>query len=220
MFAQRPSFRFLATGGIISLFILTFLFFAHRSRDTTSRYILKAHRPAQSECSTSITPQNGSNNTWEFRVERDGQNHGLSDEQCRSAFPKLFLEIDKSAGLRRESPISYKDLDSREVEDGMVRAIIDRGEVSWTSTCTWYISSNSNNIHFSSTLSILAQCPSPRLEPAQPSTPSSALYQPSQTDTSSPASNSSSQLKTLPQTQPAKAPSGPTPSVMGTALSG
>jgi hypothetical protein len=130
MLTQRPSFRFLATGAIVSLFVLTFLFFAYESRDSASHYIPKSHTPArfESECSVP-TPQNGSN-IWEFKVERDGQNHGLSDEQCRSAFPKLFIEIDKSANLRRESPFSYKDLDSREVEDGMVRAIIDRGEVS------------------------------------------------------------------------------------------
>ena len=130
MLTQTPSFRFLATGAIISLFVLTFLFFAHQSRDSTSHYILKAPRPDQSisECLTS-TPQNGSD-FWEFKVERDGQNHGLSDEQCQSAFPKLFVEIIKSADLRREARLSYKDLDSREVENGMVRAIIDRGEVS------------------------------------------------------------------------------------------
>lgn len=130
MLTQKPSFRFLATGAIVSLFVLTFLFFAQESRDSASHYIPKSHTPTQLESECSIpTPQNGSN-IWEFKVERDGQNHGLSDEQCRSAFPKLFIEIDKSANLRRESPLSYKDLDSREVEDGMVRAIIDRGEVS------------------------------------------------------------------------------------------
>jgi hypothetical protein len=56
-------------------------------------------------------------------------NHGLSDEQCQLAFPKLFVEVDKSASLKREARITYKDLDSREVEDGMVRAIIDQGQV-------------------------------------------------------------------------------------------
>lgn len=129
MFAQRPPFRLLATGAVISLFVLSFLFFTNQSRDSASRYILKTHRPAQSECPTFAPPQNGSD-TWEFRVERDGQNHGLSEEQCRSAFPKLFIEIDKSADLRRGSHVSYDDLNSREVEDGMVRAIIDRGQVS------------------------------------------------------------------------------------------
>lgn len=130
MFAQRPPFRLLATGAVVSLFVLSFLFFfTSQSRESASRYILKTHRPAESECST-FTPLQNDSDTWEFRVERDGQNHGLSDEQCRSAFPKLFIEIDKSADLRRESHVSHDDLDSREVEDGMVRAIIDRGQVS------------------------------------------------------------------------------------------
>lgn len=62
-------------------------------------------------------------------VDRDGSNHGLSEEQCRSAFPKLFFQIDKSIALRQDKPITFRELDSREVDDGMVRAIIDRGEV-------------------------------------------------------------------------------------------
>lgn len=158
MLTPKPSFRFLATGAIISLFVLTFLFFAHQSRDSASHYILKAPRPAPSisECLTS-TPQNGSD-IWEFKVERHGQNHGLSDEQCQSAFPKLFVEIVKSADLRREARLSYKDLDSREVENGMVRAIIDRGEVRSHPKSLLH-STVTNHMDDSSTLSTLAQCP-------------------------------------------------------------
>lgn len=62
-------------------------------------------------------------------VERDGDNHGLSDEQCRLAFPKLFVELDKSASLREGHRIMFKEVDSLQVEDGMVRGIIHHGEV-------------------------------------------------------------------------------------------
>lgn len=62
-------------------------------------------------------------------VERDGDNHGLSGEQCRAAFPKLFVEIDKSVRARGEKKISFKEVDSRPVEDGMVRGVIHHGEV-------------------------------------------------------------------------------------------
>lgn len=132
MLAQRPSFRFLATGAIVSIVAFTFLIVGTRSsRDAASRFILKTYRPessSQTHCAQEkyTTPLNGS---WEFVVERDALNHGLSDEQCQLAFPKLFGEIEKSVLLRQDARITYKDLDSREVEDGMVRAIIDRGQV-------------------------------------------------------------------------------------------
>ena len=130
MFAQRPSFRFLATGAAASLFVLTFLLLSARQSGEFTRYSLKTVRPdITSQCPTA-EPTSPLNNTWEFLVQRDGQNYGLSEEQCRTAFPKLFLEIDKSALLRQEARITYKELDSRNVEDGMVRGIIDQGEVS------------------------------------------------------------------------------------------
>ncbi|KAJ5641250.1 hypothetical protein N7490_005250 [Penicillium lividum] len=127
MLAQRPSFRFLAIGATLSLVTLTFLIFQlHPSGDST-RYFLKTSGPIQ-HCHPIESSALG-NGSWEFVVGRDGQNHGLSDEQCRIAFPKLFVEIDKSASLKQENHISYKELDSRNVEDGMVRGIIDQGEL-------------------------------------------------------------------------------------------
>lgn len=137
MFAQRPSFRFLAVGALFSLVTLTFLLLnTRRSRDLTSQYILKTPRPV-SHCPPSSSTQPLPNNTnthnqleaWEFHVGRDGNDHGLSEEQCQIAFPKLFGEIEKSAALRSQDLISYEELRGREIEDGMVRCIIDRGEV-------------------------------------------------------------------------------------------
>ena len=132
MLAQRPSFRFLAPGAVISIIAFTFLLFStHPTHDAASKYILKTAHPAFSQVhcvqEISTTPPNGS---WEFVAERDALNHGLSDEQCRLAFPKLFVEVDKTASLKQDTRITYKDLDSREVENGMVRAIVDRGQVS------------------------------------------------------------------------------------------
>lgn len=126
MLAQRPSFRFLATGAVGSLFILTFLLFGIRQSGSSTLYALKTSQPRPQLHCPSLDSANG---TWEFIVERDGQDHGLSEEQCRVAFPKLFIEIDKSASLKQGNHISYKELDSRNVEDSMVRGIIDQGEV-------------------------------------------------------------------------------------------
>lgn len=131
MLAQGPSFRFVATGAVISIIAFTFLFSTHSTHDAASKYILKTAHPASSQVhcvqEISTTPPNGS---WEFVAERDALNHGLSDEQCRLAFPKLFVEVDKTASLKQDMRITYKDLDSREVENGMVRAIVDQGQVS------------------------------------------------------------------------------------------
>lgn len=94
---------------------------------------MKNPRPSPPQC-PSVEFSAPSNDTWGFVVGHDGQNHGLSEEQCRIAFPKLYIEIDKSALLKQEKHISYKELDSRDVEDGMVRGIIDQGEVSYCSS--------------------------------------------------------------------------------------
>ena len=125
MFTQRPSFRFLTIGALVSFTILTIILLqSSKSRNLSSQYILKATRPG-SHCPPPLDIVNSTTtphaHEWEFRVDRDGNNHGLSDEQCRSAFPKLFNELDKSAALRSEEPISYAELRGREVDDGMVR---------------------------------------------------------------------------------------------------
>lgn len=185
MLPQRPSFRFLATGALVSLSILAFLLYANQTHLSASRYILKTHRPdPYSQCPSSTFTS--TNKTWEFLVERDGGNHGLSEEQCRSAFPKLFVEIDQSALLRAEKKFSFKDLDSREVEDGMVRAIIDRGEVSEAFTYHTY----TEILTFrepSCISSTLLQCLLLHLAPAQHSIPSNAPWRLFHTDISSPA---------------------------------
>ncbi|EPS29460.1 hypothetical protein PDE_04409 [Penicillium oxalicum 114-2] len=106
MLAQRLSLRFLALGLVLSLSALTVLLASHTSTSTSL-----------------------GNGTWQFVTRRDALNHGLSDAQCQSAFPKLFTEIDKSASLRSQTPITFNDLDSREVEDGMVRAMINNGQL-------------------------------------------------------------------------------------------
>jgi len=128
MFTQRPSFRFVATGAVVSLFVLAFLVLGtSSSHGLSSKFNLKTQaRPYPQTC----IPLSNSSAGWEFIVERDGNNHGLSEDQCRIAFPKLFVEIDKSSELRSDKRVSYKELDSRTVDDGMVRGIIDRGEVS------------------------------------------------------------------------------------------
>ncbi|KAJ6186629.1 hypothetical protein N7519_007930 [Penicillium mononematosum] len=115
MFTQRPSFRYLATGAVVSLFILAFLVFGTGSPSLSSQFNIKTQSRPQ-YCAPPVNSSAG----WDFVVERDGNNHGLSEDQCRIAFPKLFVEIDKSSALRENKLVTYKELDSRTVDDGML----------------------------------------------------------------------------------------------------
>lgn len=127
---QLTSFRFIATGAVLSLIITTFLIFGTQYSNDVAKYALKTSlKSTPQTCLHTSPPEAGNATAWEFMVERDGDNHGLSDEQCRLAFPKLFVELDKSASLREGHRITFKEVDSLQVEDGMVRGIIHHGEV-------------------------------------------------------------------------------------------
>lgn len=122
MLAQKASFLIGVAGTFVGLTLL--IISIRQLMSSPGQYILKSSRPA---CpSTHPVPHNAS---WQFNVEHDGHYHGLSEEQCRIAFPKLFGEVDKSAQLRQDKHITFEELDSRNVEEGMVRGIIEKGEV-------------------------------------------------------------------------------------------
>lgn len=117
--------RCIYVGAFISFIILTYFLFDNRSSGT-AKYVIKPSTTYHAPPSPSA---NDTNAQWEFVVERDADNHGLSEEQCRIAFPKLYFEIDKSAAFRENNPITFKELDSIPIEDGMVRGMIHHGEV-------------------------------------------------------------------------------------------
>lgn len=52
---------------------------------------------------------------WNFDVEKDGRNFGLSDVQCDVAFPSLYQELDRATAWHRENKhqgkISETDID-------------------------------------------------------------------------------------------------------------
>lgn len=143
--------RFLVLGGCLLLVVAAFLVFGFRKYDHYSYDLgngigignglfFKSPPPPtrprpppnHQDCTPPAQSQKDENDTWEFIASRDGDNYGLSDEQCQIAFPRLFVEIDKSVALRADAnnPITWKELNTRKVGDGLVRAIIDRGEVS------------------------------------------------------------------------------------------
>ena len=123
---QKSWLRFLGIGATLSLLIVAFLLFHDRFSASATKYILKTTDKAPLECPSAVT----NTTEWEFHALRDANDHGLSDEQCRAAFPKLFVELDKSAEGRRERKITSKEVNGMSVEDGMVRAIVQDGEVS------------------------------------------------------------------------------------------
>lgn len=64
---------------------------------------------------------------WNYT--RDAKNTKLSNEQCEVAFPQLYEEIDRAAGLRRKKPITLKELDEVPIANGYIRAMIFNNEV-------------------------------------------------------------------------------------------
>ncbi|KAA8648376.1 hypothetical protein EYZ11_007321 [Aspergillus tanneri] len=123
---QTPWFRFLATGAVLSLALIAFLSLNGHYSTNAAKYVLKS---SDKQASLDPWPSCSNNTNWEFDVQRDGNDHGLSEGQCRSAFPKLFVELDKPAEFRKKNPITLKDLNDMTVDDGMVRGMIVRGEL-------------------------------------------------------------------------------------------
>ena len=63
----------------------------------------------------------------------DGENYGLSDIQCSSAFPKLYTSVDEMVARHASNPIRAKDLDATMTGEHAVilpvKAMIYRGEL-------------------------------------------------------------------------------------------
>lgn len=123
---QSQFLRFLTTATVLSVLTITILLW-WKDTDNAGKYIIKTptkHTPPQTQ-SCSPTPDK----PWIFDPARDANNHGLSEEQCRIAFPKLFVDIDQSANERWNRTITYKEVDTIDIGDGIVRAVVYNGEV-------------------------------------------------------------------------------------------
>lgn len=71
------------------------------------------------------------NNLWMFDFKRDRNNFGLDDEQCESAFPGQYEDIERAVKVRKRwGKVTEADLSSFELTKGMVRAMIYDKEVS------------------------------------------------------------------------------------------
>ena len=70
---------------------------------------------------------------WTIDSLRDGENYGLSDVHCSSAFPRLYTSIDEMVARHASSPIKVEALKAKMAGDNAVtlpvRAMILKGEL-------------------------------------------------------------------------------------------
>jgi hypothetical protein len=69
---------------------------------------------------------------WKFDPAKDSANYGLDEEQCNSAFPDMYQEIERAKKWRETSGhgnITYEDLDLGWREFGVLRAMIYERQV-------------------------------------------------------------------------------------------
>lgn len=126
-----PFTRVLVVGATVSTSIFAIFTYGIQRSSESSKYVVKTCAGYPNiPCWAHVTGNATSNVAdWQFVTERDADNHGLSEEQCLVAFPKLFKEIDKTATLRAERLVTYKEVNSRKNDQGVVRGLVDHGEV-------------------------------------------------------------------------------------------
>ncbi|KAI9711988.1 MAG: hypothetical protein M1820_001696 [Bogoriella megaspora] len=79
------------------------------------------------EICASTDLKNGAARSWKFDPARDSVNYGLDDEQCNSAFPDLYHEIDRARKWRMDEGkgnITEEDVDIGWREFGVLRVLI------------------------------------------------------------------------------------------------
>lgn len=86
--------------------------------------------PASNGSSAAIPPAETQNveSTWTFNATRDANNYGLSDEQCTSAFPKLYRDIEQMTARFKDKPITKRDLEEM-LLGAKIHAMIYEGEL-------------------------------------------------------------------------------------------
>ena len=83
--------------------------------------------------------------TWVFDHRRDGNNYSLDDDQCQTAFPGLFEDIQLAKSYRKQKgKITEQELSSFELTKGMVRALIFNGQVCLSRLCIAYHQRSTN----------------------------------------------------------------------------
>jgi hypothetical protein len=73
----------------------------------------------------SVSSSTETHKEWKFDAARDSRAYGLTTEQCESAFPGLFTEIERAVAYRKSvGQISPEDIDISSRDPGVVQAMI------------------------------------------------------------------------------------------------
>ncbi|KAI9812168.1 MAG: hypothetical protein M1827_004834 [Pycnora praestabilis] len=125
------SLRIRIIAGVVVIFLISITYLTPLSNNI-SRPFTHVGQPPPKKCPPTpncpppsvIAPED-----WEFNVDRDGDDYGLTDEQCQAAFPKLFGEIEASVARRKENPITFEELNLREMGNSLVRGMVYEGDL-------------------------------------------------------------------------------------------
>jgi hypothetical protein len=134
---------------------------------------------------------------WTFNYMRDKNDYGLDEEQCQSAFPGQYEDIERAVRVRGRAKVTEQDLNSFDLTKGMVRGMIYDREVGRARRVQCRVApanrrASSTSSKLSSSTTSTVKKPSHRSAPC--TAPSSLRPQAS----TSPTSNSSSPSKISP----------------------
>jgi hypothetical protein len=128
--------QYIAIASILIFFLFSLVAFHRTGAGALVQQNFDLSQDHNNTCVAPITPEplkesiiEPTTKQWQFEVTRDAENYGLDADQCESAFPKLYVEIDKSVALRKNNSITLEELDSRWVIPGIIRVMIYNGQV-------------------------------------------------------------------------------------------
>ena len=127
-----PQFKPMLALPVVVLFCIVFTL---RNYSGTSQSLRPQNPPVILESSQELETS-----LWKYDYFRDGDNYTLSQEQCLSAFPRLYEEIDRSvAHWKARGGVTAQDIDLSVIEYGGIKARIYENRVglasAWSGEC-------------------------------------------------------------------------------------
>jgi len=125
MLATKGSYQLLCLTGAVCVAALLVLSLSQSDQQFLPNSIVSALKPNPSSSSVSSSYE-----SWTFEAQRDAHNYGLTSEQCDSAFPGLFTEVDNAVRRRQSNHITQKELTRDQWPAGTVRVLVWEQQVS------------------------------------------------------------------------------------------
>jgi hypothetical protein len=116
----------------VALFLLMYLLLLlHSNRQIETPHQAIAWLPSYRQLYQPSTQDVSSLQGWVFDADRDATNYGLSHDQCNSAFPKLYPEIDRAVDYwkGRNHTITPQDTEISWRKDGAIRLLIHKNKL-------------------------------------------------------------------------------------------